>query len=157
MSALFFLIFISIGFYSIWSGIRIISGKSRLAYIFPHYYSGAINYASIPIGITAILWGFIAILPLPETWNYILIYLSIAIGLVGLILNFTQPKSMTPHWYRWLKENHPDIMPLLRQEVASIGYQEWQKRTQTREGLETWVVEVRRKHGLEQKKPQSSA
>ena len=53
-----------VGLVSIYAGISGTLGYRRQTYIFPHYYSGGINYASIPGGIMCLLWAFAVIVSL---------------------------------------------------------------------------------------------
>ena len=147
-SILFFTIMLAVGIISIWLGINILQGHRRYDYIYPHYYSGAINYASIPLGTMSLILAFIAALKVTDTLGLFVTSIAILIGLVGLALNFIQPKFMRPQWYRWLEENHEDIMHFLHRDAREMGYQKWKEQTQTQEGLEAWVEEVRRKHRL---------
>lgn len=96
-----------------------------------------------------LLWAFAVIVPLPELWANIIAILAIGFGLLGLLFNFIQPAFLTPKWYRWLKENHGDIMPWLRQDVRRMGYDKWKKRTKTIAELEEWATEVRRRYRWE--------
>ena len=37
--------------------------------------------------------------------------------LFGIVLAVWQPDWILPDWYRWLKKNHSEILPLLREEA----------------------------------------
>jgi hypothetical protein len=143
-----FLLLIIVGLISIYAGISGTCGYRRQTYIFPHYYSGGINYASLPGGIMCLLWAFAMMMSFSESWSNFFAILGISFGLLALLFNFIQPNFLTPKWYRWLMENHKVIMPWLREDVAKIGYDEWRQRTDTQEGLEAWVAEVREKNNL---------
>ena len=147
-SYMFWILF-GAGIYSVYLGISGKLGYRRLTYIFPMYYSGGINYASIPMGIMAIIWAFAFGLIVTDEVGLVLTYISLAFGFLGMVFNFIQPKFLTPQWYRWLKENHGDIMPWLRQDVESMGYSEWKKRTQTVAELEDWAIDVRKRYRWE--------
>ncbi len=150
-SVFLFMGLLSVGCISIWIGISCLLGHRRFDYIFPHYYSGGINYASIPLGIMGIIWAFAFGLDLPENIGLVLTYISLGFGFVGLLFNFIQPAFLTPKWYRWLTENHGDIIPLLRKEAFEEEKKHrnsWTNRVKTQAGLERWVMEVQRKHGL---------
>ena len=126
-------------------------GYRRKSYILWYeygYVSGGINYGSIPLGITCIMWAFIFTLPIQEKTASAFLFISLGIGFVGILFGIFQPKFLMPQWYRWLRTNHKDIMPLLRKDVTRIGYDVWQERTRTQAGLEAWVAEVRQKHNL---------
>jgi hypothetical protein len=148
------LVLFGTGIFSVHFGVTGLKGHRRHAYIFPldySYVAGLGNYGSIPLGIMAISWAIIAILPLPESWKPTLAGISGLVGFAGVLLGMLQPKFMEPQWYRWLIENHEDIWHLLQQDVRQMGLDVWQRRTATQEGLEAWVAEVRRKNGLPEK------
>lgn len=144
----FFIVMLGVGSFAIYLGVSGLLGYRRQEYIFPHYYSGGINYASIPLGTMGIIWAFLAVLKLPIGLSNFFLFISLGIGLLGLLLNFLQPKFMTPQWYRWLEDNHEDILHLLHRDAREMGYNKWKKQTRTQEGLEAWVAEVRQKHGI---------
>ena len=148
-SVSFFFIMLIFGLISIGIGISIYRGYRRYEYIYPYYYSGAANYASIPFGIMFLMWGILSILKVPDNVGLLFTTVSILIGLTGLVFNFIQPQFMRPQWYRWLKENHGDIMPWLRQDVESMGYSEWKERTKTITELEDWAIDVRKRYRWE--------
>lgn len=147
LTALFFIL-LAIGVFLIYTGLAGYMGRRRLEYIFPHYYSSGINYASIPLGITVLIWAFAFGLPLPNWIVGTMVYISFGTGFVGLLFNFVQPSFLKPQWYRWLMENHRDVVPLLREDVARMGYKRWKELTETQQGLAEWVAEVRRTHKL---------
>ncbi len=144
-----FLILFGVGIYSVYLGISGTLGYRRLTYIFPMYYSGGINYASIPMGIMAIIWAFAFGLIVTDEVGLVLTYISLAFGLLGMVFNFIQPAFLTPQWYRWLKETHGDIMPWLRQDARHMGYSKWKKRTKTIAELEDWAIDVRKRYRQE--------
>jgi hypothetical protein len=65
---------------------------------------------------------------------------------LGLVLGIWRPGWALPDWYRWLKENHGEILPLLREKAQEMAPRAWQARVRTQEGLEQWVEEVRQRH-----------
>jgi hypothetical protein len=69
----------------------------------------------------------------------------IALGLYGLgfVLSYLEPDWLSPTWYRWLKNEHGDILPLLAQEAQRLGRQEWLERVKTHEDLKQWVEDFR--------------
>lgn len=134
----------------VYIGVRGLLGYRRAGYLFPFrygYVGGLVNYGAIPLGIMAIGWVIIIILPLPEHWEGYFFIISSLIGFLGVLLGVFQPRFMLPQWYRWLQENHKDILPLLREDVRRMGYKTWRRRTDTQESLEEWVAEVRWRHG----------
>ncbi len=145
------LIFAAIGILMICVGMSGLLGYRRHAYIFPFsygYVTGGVNYGSIPLGIMSLIWA-LAFFHWPESLIQTLLVISLGFGLAGVLFGIMQPSFLDPQWYRWLKENHTDIMLLLRREIMDMGYKEWKRRTRTQQGLEEWVVEVRHKHGFE--------
>lgn len=148
-SMLLFIGLLCIGSSSIWVGVRCLLGYRRFEYIFPHYYSGGINYASIPLGIMAIIWAIAFGLIVSDTVGLVLTYISVVFGLLGVAFNFIQPAFLTPQWYRWLKENHGDIMPWLRQDAEHMSYRKWKERTKTILELEDWAIDVRKRYTWE--------
>jgi hypothetical protein len=148
------LVLFGAGIFSVYFGVSGLKGHRRRSYIFPldyGYVAGLGNYGSIPLGIMAIIWAIAGILPLSESWQMILAFISSVLGIAGVLLGVLQPKFMEPQWYRWLMENHEDIWYLLQKDVRQMGLDVWQRRTTTQEGLEVWVAEVRRKNGLPEK------
>ncbi len=143
------LLLLGVGLGSIYLGVSGTLGYRRQTYILPHYYSGGINYASLPGGIACILWAVIVIIPLPELWANTFGYTGLALALLGLLFNFIQPAFLTPQWYRWLKEHHGDIMLWLREEVQAMGYRNWRRRTKTIPELDKWASDVRIKYRRE--------
>ncbi len=55
---------------------------------------------------------------------------------------------MKPKWLKWLEQEHGDILRLLKEEANKMPYPEWDNQVETQEGLENWVAEVRKKHGV---------
>lgn len=66
----------------------------------------------------------------------------------GFIFAFLEPGWMSPAWYQWLKRKHGDIMPYLARDAHEMGRKTWVEKVKTQQGLEQWVAEVQRKHGL---------
>jgi hypothetical protein len=149
LGAIFLLFFV--GILSIYLGLSGSLGHRRLTYILPNYYSSGINYASIPGGVFLLLLGVVILFPLPNLLEYILVWLSVIFGLIGLLFNFFPPSFLEPEWYRWLKKEHGDILPSLQQDVEKMGYRQWRSQTETIADLDRWATEVRRKNGLPEK------
>jgi hypothetical protein len=135
-----------IGLSSLLLGITGVLGYRRYTYIFPFYYSGGLNYASIPWGITFLLLVIVGITPQDSFLSNFCEIVSLILILLGLIWSFTQPAFLTPKWLRWLVANHEEIIPMLVRDVRERGYKNWKEKTKTQEGLEEWVAEVRHKH-----------
>ncbi len=127
-------------------GLWLLKGGSKSFYMAKHIYAGRV-YAEIPGGITLFCWALAAILQ-PHTGSLILLYLGGGFFILALVFNFTQPTFLKPAWLKWLESEHHEIMDLLIEDAHAMGLDIWQKRVETQAGLEAWVAEVRRKHGL---------
>jgi len=97
--------------------------------------------------ISTLVWA-IAAIPDSTDLSLFIIYIGIGFGVLGCIFYVFQPSFLKPAWLKWLEREHGDIMPLLIQDVHELGDSVWQKRVETQAGLEDWVAEVRRKHGV---------
>ncbi len=128
-------------------GILIWTNHFKTWFLMPHilviaptaFYNGSMVFlgASIVTLLTAAL-----------TENPILFFLWCILFPLSLILAIIQPRWIQPAWYRWLEKNHEDIIPILQKEAQLLRGPAWSRRVATQEGLEEWVDEVRRKHGL---------
>jgi hypothetical protein len=76
------------------------------------------------------------------------VYVVMPAYFLGIILAIWQPGWLLPKWYRWLLNEHGDILDFLEEEARVIGKWEWQRRISTQGTLEEWVAEVRSKYGL---------
>ncbi len=139
------LILIILGVILLLRGGWMLGGGDRSWYLSRSIYSGGIAYAQIPIGMFFISLAVAAITQLEVFAN-----ISIGLGICGFIFSFLQPSFLKPTWLKWLEQGHGDIMPILQQEANAMGLGIWEARVKTQADLETWVAEVRRKHGLEE-------
>jgi len=152
-SVFLFVILFASGTILLYLGISGVLGYRRRSYILWYHYgyvSGGINYSSIPLGVMFLIWAVTFTIPFPDSLAWVLLFTSGGIGFIGVLLGMLQPKFLMPEWYRWLKTNHKDIMPWLREDVERMGYDAWREQTDTQEGLEAWVAEVRQKHKLDE-------
>lgn len=141
-----------LGFFSLYLGIGGLLGYRRKSYILPFeygYVGAGISYSMIPMGIACIIFPFSSLF-MPKFESLALVITNIAglISFIGILFGVFQPKFMMPMWYRWLRTNHNEIMPYLREDVERRGYEIWREQTDTQEGLEAWVAEVREKNNL---------
>jgi hypothetical protein len=139
------------GIVSIYVGFRGLLGFQRKSYILPYefgYVGSGVSYSMIPLGVAICMWSVFLVLPIPQESAIAAMNIFGLVAIIGILFGMFQPKFMQPKWYRWLMENHKDIMPWLREDVAMIGYDEWRQHTDTQEGLEAWVAEVREKNNL---------
>jgi uncharacterized membrane protein len=134
-------------------GVRTWLGKNRAWYLVPNYYvllpkTG--HYALPVLGLMLITLGISLVMSDPETGRKILIWVTFPLMTLGLLVIMFQPKWFKPKWVRWLEGNHGDIVGLLIEEARQTSdWRDWARRVSTQEGLEAWVAEVRRKHGLD--------
>jgi hypothetical protein len=105
-------------------------------------------YAAVPLGISFLCLSVGSQLPSPGLRQVFLIIAGIFL-VIGIVLGLTMPQFLTPWWFRYLRENYDESFIFVLLKDAADNYSSWTKRTQTQEGLEEWVAEVRRKHGLE--------
>jgi hypothetical protein len=104
-------------------------------------------YIGIPLSITLFIWCLAPFFPDIDDRRRIFDYGGISF-IATVIIVLWRPRWLLPGWLRWLEDNHQDILPLLKEDAQKMPGREWSKRVSTREGLESWVAEVRRKHGV---------
>ena len=105
----------------------------------------AVVFGSFPFAFAFFVLAFLFQTSLPvEIRQSIGLYILMPLILIGIALGILQPK-----WLRWLETHHQSILSILLQDARKEEWNDWQKRVGTQEGLEEWVAEVRRKHGLE--------
>ena len=106
-------------------------------------------YGSIPVGLAFLILG-ISIRSVSDPSNARTIFFCVVFPLFMTSIAFAiwQPSWLQPNWYRWLEKHHGSVIPILKKEAQAMGRWKWQRRVRTQEGLEQWVEEVRRKHGL---------
>lgn len=148
-------IFLSLGLLSLVRGIWMLRGGHKAAYFAKHLYAAGV-YAQIPAGIGMIWLALASLLP-REALNTALYlgYIGIGFGILAVLASILQPSFLKPAWLKWLERKHGRVMPILVNEAREMGLGSWQERVKTREGLEEWVTEVRRKHGIERKEHRS--
>lgn len=147
-----FLLFLGLAFFFLEFAIQIQTGKSKAWFLqksYPVLLPKAIVFAMIPMGMVWLFGAVIVWIPEKAIRGQAFLYGAMPIFFVGILLAMIQPKWLLPKWYRWLVENHQDILPLLEEEARQLGSKdEWERRAATQKSLEQWVVEVRHKHGL---------
>ncbi len=136
------------------SGIWVRLGKNRAWYLVPNYYvllpKGG-HYALPVTGLMFIMLGISLLMPEPELARRVWAVAVFPLAIVAVLVVIFQPRWLKPGWVRWLEENHGDILELLIEEARKTPkWADWAERVSTQAGLEAWVAEVRRKHGLEE-------
>jgi hypothetical protein len=106
-------------------------------------------YATAPIGVGLLFLSLMTQFPYPNKIGIWLMTVAFVFLTIGIVLGLTMPQFLTPWWFRYLRENYGESFIFVLLKDAADNYSSWTKQTQTQEGLEAWVAEVRRKHGLE--------
>jgi hypothetical protein len=76
-----------------------------------------------------------------------LMYSTFGLWALGFVFVFLEPDWLCPAWYRWLKNEHGDIMPYLVHDADLLGREAWLERVERPGGLEEWVADVRSRYG----------
>jgi hypothetical protein len=143
---------IIIGIAFLFFGILVRSGRHKRWYLHkgdPLYNPKEFALVCIPFGLMMLLFGIALVLPTPEARQAIFWWGAFPLGIAGAVLLFWPPDWIKPAWLRWLEKNNEDIVLLILLEDARET-PDWERRVATQAGLEAWVAEVRRKHGLEE-------
>ena len=138
------LLMVSLGILLLGIGIRRLK-KPVSAWFFaktPYTVVGA--WGGIPLGLAALLWG-IAFSPfVTQASARLLLPIGLVIGLIGPFIMYIFFK---PAWLKWLTQEHRAILPILENEALEMGYNALDRRLKSRQDLEGWIAEVRRKYG----------
>jgi hypothetical protein len=112
----------------------------------PLYNPKEFAYVCIPAGLVIVFTGIALLLPIPEARQAIFWGVAFPLCIAVIVLLFWLPDWIKPVWVRWLEKNHGGILLLLLEDARQTP--DWEQRVATQAGLEAWVAEVRRKHGL---------
>jgi hypothetical protein len=136
------------GAWLMWSGLQLHLGRWRRWYLMNDTMFAArpALYSLVPAGLAVICLTASLLLPTLEARRIAGAYLIVPLCILAIILSFWQPKWLKPKWVCWLEENNRDILNLIIEEGRKT--QDWGKVVATQAGLEAWVAEIRRKHGL---------
>jgi hypothetical protein len=155
MESLIPLILLAVGLFLLIKGVRLRMGYEKWRYFSSWSRAGSIGWMALPGGLALTMWGLAFVPGLLFGVNattaglgLLILISSLVVFFVGVLFTFIQPNFIKPRWLKWLYSEHKDIMPLLRREAQEMGLNVWEERVKTQEGLEQWVAEVRRKHGL---------
>lgn len=102
----------------------------------------------IGLGLWCLFIAFLVIFPKSLRAD-LFSYIGIPLLLITIILAEWQPNWLKPKWLRWLEKEHGDIIGLLWEDARKRDRWEWERQVHTQEGLEAWVAQVRRSHGLD--------
>lgn len=69
---------------------------------------------------------------------------------IGIILSLTMPLSLSPWWFRFLREKYGDAFVMVLLQEAAANYEGWANNTQTLEELEAWADGIRRRYRSEE-------
>ena len=129
-------------------GVLIRTGRVRYWWAMPgNYYAYAQGpFVALPIGL-CLLFMLIGALS-PARLKLPFVFIAGGCGLSALIFLAVQPRFLKPNWLQWLEGHHKEHLALLQHEAEQMGHFQWARRVKTQAGLEQWVEEVLRKHGL---------
>jgi hypothetical protein len=131
-------------------GILVRSGRHKQWYLYkgdPALSPKEFALVCIPSGLMILFMGVAALLPTAEERQALFWGVVFPLCIAVIILLLWLPDWIKPAWVRWLEKNHNDILLLILVEDARQT-PDWEQRVTTQAGLEAWVAEVRRKHGL---------
>jgi hypothetical protein len=114
----------------------------------PVLVSPSFGFGLIPAGLM-FLFSALVFLVEHDTGSILLCCGAVPSFSLAVVFPIWQPWWILPVWYRSLKEDHGDIIPILREEAQAMGRRRFQERVATQEGLEQWIAEVRQKRGLD--------
>jgi hypothetical protein len=144
--SLIFCMFIPITFGVWWLYMRL--GRDKRWFVMPGQYISRNFYFFLPtfvIGLTLVVVD-VVIYSLNSQSLPIFSLLAFALWGLGFVFAYFEPSWLSPAWYRWLKQEHGDILPYLEQEANRLGRAAWLRRVRTQKDLETWVNEVREQY-----------
>ena len=138
--------------FGVWWGFMRL-GHDKRWFVMPGYYISRNFYFALPPFITGLLFLILGVVFVGQDPNSTIgMYMSLASFVfygLAFVFAYLEPDWLAPEWYRWLKREHGNILPILAQEAHQLGRAEWLKRVQTQADLEAWVAEVRQKHRLD--------
>ncbi len=105
-------------------------------------------YLGVPVGIGLLLIASSPLLSSVEVRRKVL-WVACAVMIGGSFVAVLRPSFIVPKWIKQLEQEHASIIPLLIEEGRKMGRLNWQARVWTQKGLEQWVEEVCRRHGLD--------
>lgn len=127
------MIFLSIGLHKL-------KGPVSVWYLARSPSAISFSYLAIPFGVVFLLWALAATPLVHDEWKLNLFTLAAIFGFLSIFLPI---RFLKPSWLKWLEQEHHAILPVLKNEIHRIGYHEWDRRINTRQDLETWVLEVK--------------
>ncbi len=137
-----FLLMFPYGIFLIWLGFNHLTKPFSAAFFSRTPYSIARVYASIPLGLTNICWGFLPFVP--SSWARLLFFGGGIIAILGTIIIYMFFK---PGWLKWLEKEYGPFLPLVQEEAHKIGLDELDKQIQSRQDFEEWITELAHSQG----------
>jgi hypothetical protein len=125
-------------------GVLVRAGEVRYWWAVPYYAAGQEPFIALPGGLSCLFLFIAMVLPSQSVF----LYLAIGCGLLALVFLILKPRFLKPEWLQWLEDHHKEHIPILRREARQMGAFQWARRVKTQAGLEQWVEEVLRGHGL---------
>jgi hypothetical protein len=140
--------FILAGLFCLWYFYSFRTGRNKFMHLQGDTGGRWIVYGIPFAGLMMLFIAFLDyIAPFLPGYSGVLVFIVLGLGIFVTI--FWQPEWMKPVWLRWLEQNHPELIPLLRDEVTSLRGQaifEWIRKVKTQEGFEQWVEEMAHKY-----------
>ena len=143
---------LAFGLFTTWLGVMVRIGRLRWLFFggsFPVLAPVGAFLIAIPMGLGFIIIGLKLVYPEMD----LLIPLAFFF-LTGVVLSFWTPNWLLPNWMRWLMENYKHVLDGMFEEVRQMGVKQWEKETQTQDGLERWDDKVARKKGWRRRSQQ---
>jgi len=137
IAALVVAILVRLGFLKLWFILRSSPNMPR-----------SFMWGFVPLGMALIVQGVSFMMPLSKndkTMVFDIVFCPLLV--LSFVFAIWKPRWLMPDWYRWIWDNHRDVIGLLRRE-ARRDERAWMERVSTQEGLEAWVLEVRSKHNV---------
>jgi hypothetical protein len=108
------------------------------------------GYAATPLGIGLLLLSVMTQLPYPNKMDIWLTIMLLILLITAVVLSLTMPLSLSPWWFRFLREKYGDAFVMVLLQEAAANYDGWVNNTQTLEELEAWADGIRRSYRLEE-------
>jgi hypothetical protein len=149
------IVFGLMGIFGVWEYIRLRIGKNKKLFLMRYRgdrWRRGTSYGLPFVGTAFLVIAFVSELAVILPGRFVS-FLFMGLIITAIIAAFWQPDWLKPNWWRWIEQNHADIIPLLQKDIHPVpggrDPRKWDEWVNTQQGLEEWVEEVRRKHGLE--------
>jgi hypothetical protein len=119
----------------LWKFHRLWTGKERILFCYLNNVGlfSRVQYYGLPFFTSAIL----SVIFLPQlsvifpNASISCVYLCLGLVITAVLTTIWRPKWLKPDWWRWIEQNHADILPLLQKKSiyhsAIRDFTRWQK------------------------------